>query len=361
MKELYNLFSKYGLKIIEYKNSKEIYCEDQYGYKYKLNKYNFINKQKLPHLFRGNPYAIHNIHNYLLLEGSTLRLLSKEYHNCKEKLEFICVNHQDKGVQLKTLDDLINGKSRCFYCYHDRVGERCAIDVEQIISRCNDLNLEYIDKFIKNQETWVKYICKKHKTKGIQTISWYHLKTCAVGCPYCTGRYKTTEDFIADMNVINRDIEILGSYSGSEGKILCRCKKCGCEWKPVARSLISGQGCPRCCASKGEKRISEYLDSLNITYIPQKSFDGCIYKSKLKYDFYLPDYNMCIEYDGEQHFSPVDFAGKGIEWANNNFKLTQIKDEIKNKYCKDNGINIIRIPFWKYDSINPILDSVVKI
>ena len=54
----------------------------------------------------------------------------------------------------------------------------------------------------------------------------------------------------------------------------------------------------------------------------------------LRFDFYLPTYNLCIEYDGEQHFSPIDFANKGSEWANSSFNQNQKRDEIKNQYCK---------------------------
>lgn len=64
---------------------------------------------------------------------------------------------------------------------------------------------------------------------------------------------------------------------------------------------------------------------------------------------------MCIEFDGIQHFQPVDFAGKGLKWANNNFRMIQIKDNIKNDYCKEHHINLIRIPYWEEENIGEIL------
>ena len=77
----------------------------------------------------------------------------------------------------------------------------------------------------------------------------------------------------------------------------------------------------------------------------------------MKFDFYLPDYNAIIEYDGEQHFMPVDFANKGAELATNSYNKNLKRDEIKNKYCKDNDIRLIRIPYYEYDNIESILTS----
>lgn len=82
-------------------------------------------------------------------------------------------------------------------------------------------------------------------------------------------------------------------------------------------------------------------------------------KKNCVFDFYLPDYNILIEYDGEQHFKPVDFASKGLEWATKIFEYNQIKDKIKNDYCKDNNIRLIRIPYWDFDNIETILASEI--
>lgn len=84
----------------------------------------------------------------------------------------------------------------CKYCGIEKRSEKYRIDDSTILNKCDELGLIYIDRFIKEQETWIKYKCKKHLNKGIQCVSWYHLKTCAIGCPYCTGRYKTTEDLL---------------------------------------------------------------------------------------------------------------------------------------------------------------------
>ena len=357
--ELKNLLLEFNLTLIEYINSKNIIVKDEIGYKYKLNLCNIKARKKLPHIYRGNPFAIENIKNYLEVNNVGLTLLSKEYVDCKHKLEFICDKHIDKGIQYKTMDDIMNSHQSCRYCGIEKRGEQYRISDEAIQDRCNELDLIYIGRYVKNQETWIRFKCKVHLNKGVQDISWYHLKTCAAGCAFCTGRYKTTEDFIREMSEINPDIEIIGEYSGSENPVKCKCKICGHEWSPIGRSLRNKQGCPACTSSKGEIKVKHFLDDNKIAYVAQKSFYDCVYKEKLRFDFYLSDHNILIEYDGEQHFKPVDFASKGLAWANKVFEHNQIKDKIKNDYCKDNNIRLIRIPYWEFDNIETILASEI--
>lgn len=302
-------------------------------------------------------HSIEEIKNYLLQNHPNLHLISNTYNNCKEKLEFICDKHQDKGVQYKNADKIFNRNSGCKYCAIEKQRAGLRIDTETIIVRCAELNLIYIDRVIENKETWVVYQCKNHLDKGSQKIAWYHLKTCIVGCPYCIGRHKTTDEFIEELKTINSDITIIGEYFGSEIPINCKCNMCGHEWSPISRSLKNNQGCPMCSSSKGERKISEYLNSKNIIFNIQYSFIDCKYKGVLKFDFYLSDFNICIEYDGIQHFEPVDFANKGSEWASNEFKLNQKRDKIKNDYCKNKNIQLIRIPYYNFNEIETILDS----
>ena len=76
----------------------------------------------------------------------------------------------------------------------------------------------------------------------------------------------------------------------------------------------------------------------------------------LPFDFYLPDYNTCIEYDGIQHFEVVDYFG-GLD----GFITTKIRDTIKNEYCKSKNIKLIRIPYWGFDNIENILKKELNI
>ena len=335
---------------------KSIHIIDENGYKYKTNLKKLSKSNRLPHKFRNNPYAIDNIKTYLIEINSPLTLLSTEYKNCKEKLEFRCKIHNDK-TQFKTLDDIITQKGACKFCSFEQIGKRCQISTQIVEQRCSELNLIYVDRFIKNQDTFVKFICPNHVDKGTQEIAWYHLKSSAYGCPYCAGKYKTTEDFKKELSHLMPDITILGEYTGSEGHITCQCNICGHIWSPIARSLKNKEGCPACKMSRGERKIHQYLTNRNLQFEYQKSFLDCSDKSSLLFDFYIDSIRLAIEYDGEQHFFPVDFAGRGRNWAEEQFKKNKFHDELKNQYCLEHNISLLRIPYFEYENIANILNE----
>jgi very-short-patch-repair endonuclease len=112
---------------------------------------------------------------------------------------------------------------------------------------------------------------------------------------------------------------------------------------------------PRCFVSKGERVISDYLKKNNITFIPQKRYKNCRYKHPLPFDFYLPDNNILIEYDGKQHFIP-DGRMVTVE----DFQKHVQKDTIKLKYAIGNGITLLRISYLETDDIAQILDEVLN-
>jgi hypothetical protein len=136
----------------------------------------------------------------------------------------------------------------------------------------------------------------------------------------------------------------LSDYENVYSDINIKCPDHGFFKMRLRNHLYYGYGCPSCSSSKGEECIIKYLEENNIEYIFQKKFENCIYKNPLRFDFYLPKYNICIEYDGIQHFEPIKFFG-GEEI----FKNIKERDNIKNEYCLENNIKLIRIP---YDNIN---------
>ena len=101
-----------------------------------------------------------------------------------------------------------------------------------------------------------------------------------------------------------------------------------------------GSGCPSCNKSKGELYVKSFLEKNNIIFISQKKFDECTFKKELIFDFYIPDRKICIEYDGEQHFKPIKFYG-GLE----KFNIQKMKDEIKNNFCENNNLRLIRLSY----------------
>lgn len=141
-------------------------------------------------------------------------------------------------------------------------------------------------------------------------------------------------------------------YHGITKDALLKHKNCGFIFKiRQLHDLFNGRnrGCPKCYQfkSKGEQAIMRYLENNHINYIPQKTF-APLNKSKYRFDFFIPDYNLAIEYQGEQHFYDT-------HWFNEDLNSTQKRDIVKRDYCKENNIELLEIPYWKYDKINQIL------
>ena len=168
---------------------------------------------------------------------------------------------------------------------------------------------------------------------------------------------KTTEQFIKEANIIHdfRFSYDKTNYIKNQIKVIINCPIHGdFEQRPL--SHLQGNGCPNCSESKGEKIIAKYLDKNNISYYRQHKFDDCKNIFQLPFDFYIPKYRTCIEFDGKQHYEPADFFG-GIEA----FEKLKINDRIKDDYCEDNFINIIRIRYDQMDKIDSILNESFQI
>ena len=217
---------------------------------------------------------------------------------------------------------------------------------DEYVRQLNDIN-QYIEVLEEYQGTDIP-ILHKCKLDGHEWHARPHNVLNGVGCPKCANNIRRTHsEYMALVEKINPHIEVIGDYINSDTPILHRCKIDNNTWMVRPADIIKGRGCPRCSQSHGEKQISCWLVNQNIVFIAQKRFDGCRNKNALPFDFYLPEYNICIEYDGIQHFEPVDFAGKGEEWAWQRFKETQYNDEVKNQYCNNNNIILLRIPYFK--------------
>lgn len=136
--------------------------------------------------------------------------------------------------------------------------------------------------------------------------------------------------------------EMLYGYKNTQTYCRCKCD-CGNESVVYIGNLQAGKSMSCGCMenqSIGERIIKDILINNNVHFIPQKRFDGCRNINPLPFDFYLPDYNVCIEYDGIQHFEPVEFFG-----GQDGFKRRTYNDAIKTQYCINNNINLIRLPY----------------
>ena len=137
-----------------------------------------------------------------------------------------------------------------------------------------------------------------------------------------------------------------------DGKIVWKCQcDCGGICYVISTFLTQGrtQSCG-CMVSAGEHKIETILQQNNIVYQKQKTFESCRNPKTgylLRFDFYLPEYNILIEYDGPQHYE-ADNGWNTLERV----QSTQYRDQIKNEWCEKNHIKLIRIPYTKYNSLN---------
>lgn len=143
------------------------------------------------------------------------------------------------------------------------------------------------------------------------------------------------------------------SRSGSSGDRrvmwLCECD-CGNQTITSGRRLLLGQTCScGCIKSKAELEIKNILSRCKIEFMPQKTFPNCVYKGVLFFDVYIPSLNLCVELDGEQHDFPVEFFG-----GEKCFIETQLRDQIKNTYCLEHNINLLRIPYTQFHRLEEI-------
>ena len=168
----------------------------------------------------------------------------------------------------------------------------------------------------------------------------------------------TTNEFISRSKKIHSDKYdySLVEYKNNVTKVKIICPIHGI-FEQTPKSHIKGRGCPKCNSSKGELKIIEWLEYYNISYEMEKTFDGLISSKgvNLRFDFFLPNHDTIIEYDGRQHFKPVKYFGGEI-----GLLKTQERDKIKNEWCKNNNIKIIKISYKSYESIQNIIKDILN-
>jgi len=268
------------------------------------------------------------------------------YINSELKVKIICPIH---GIFEQIPNNHLRGHI-CTECSGKKKSTTIKFIKKSIIIHNNKYDYSLVNYTSANKK--VKIICPIH---GIfEQIPSSHL--LGKGCKKCDNDKKS----LTNLEFITRSINIHGSkydyslvnYTNIYTNIDIICKKHGI-FNQRPEHHMNGNGCPKCKESRGELKISKLLDEFNIKYVKQKKFNDCIDKRQLPFDFHLPNLNVCIEFDGLHHFEPIN-TWKG-EIGLMDIKL---KDEIKNKYCQDNNINLIRI---KYDeNIKEKLNNLIK-
>lgn len=114
-------------------------------------------------------------------------------------------------------------------------------------------------------------------------------------------------------------------------------------------------GCSKCKSPRGESLVRWWCSKHDIITEEQKSFETCVYKKQLKFDFYIPHHNLLIECNGKQHYQYSPIFHKKNKW--NTFAIQQERDKIKSDWARNNNIELLIIPFDEYDNIFDILSK----
>lgn len=280
-----------------------------------------------------------------------------DYKNLDTKVKIICPTH---GVFDQTPRNHLKGND-CFECSKTKRSKT----TEEFIKQAREVHGDYYDYSLtkyKNYLNKVKIICPIHGEFEEFPTEHIYKKS---GCKKCgiekTKKYTLLglDKFVEKSNKIHnnkydyKNVVYVNCYS----KVEIICPKHGSFFQKPCDHIHSTAGCPICKESKGERLISSILSEFNIYFIPQKSFDDLKHKNSLYFDFYLPKYNCCIEYDGEQHFKLI------VGWMNEAaFKEIQYRDKLKNEYCKKNNIPLLRLTYKDKDKdIKPLILEFLQI
>jgi hypothetical protein len=261
-----------------------------------------------------------------------------KYIDATTSIEHYCKKH---CVLWNCLPDNILHGHGCKECGNEKIGDKFRKTHEQYTKEVKAINQDII---VIGQYVGANIpILHKCKVDGYEWNAAPASILYGSGCPKCGGTLKRThEEYVKDVSLINPDIEVIGEYVNATTPVLHKCKMDGYEWLTTPCVILMGCGCPQCNESHGERLVRQWLKNNDIQYISQKKFDDCKDAYPLPFDFYLPDYNCCIEYDGKQHYESVVWFGgqKSLEYI-------QKHDEIKTEYCKNNNIKLLRIPYFK--------------
>ena len=268
------------------------------------------------------------------------------YNGWDKKLVIICKKH---GEFKQAPRYHIYKKWGCPKCAHNQW------DINKFLRLAKEIHNDNFDYSLINEvnkaKDKIKIICNKCKTI-ITTTADTHLNNKAK-CIKCLRGMLTKKEFLEKAKIIHNDKYDYSKarYINLTTKILIICPDHGIFFQRPEHH-INGHGCPKCMSSKGENIVRSFLQVNNIVFEEQKKFDDCKNINLLPFDFFLPKLNLIIEYDGEQHYKPIEMYG-GIK----GFEKRKINDNIKNEFCKINNIKLIRI---RYDeNINEVLTNTI--
>lgn len=284
------------------------------------------------------------------------------YIGGKTKYHCICKIH-DCDVY-KTPQKMLLRDQGCDLCSIEKSKKATRYDDNTYKIKLNEINptIKILSKY-KNVKSRINVECKicGHKWSPI-TESLISKTPC--GCPNCAGNAKKTpEGFESELKLTHPELSLISPYKSANKKVHVLCNDCNNDFWVTPNKLQQGQHCPYCNISNGEREIKRVLDNLNIKYDMYYKFDGLIGCGgrQLSYDFYLHDYNLLIENQGEQHERPVNFTGTLTEEeCENNFKKQVEHDKRKRDYALQHNIKLLEIWYYDFENIENIITNTLQ-
>jgi hypothetical protein len=278
-----------------------------------------------------------------LIHGDKYDYSKVNYINSHTKIIIICKEHGE--FEQVAHGHLLYGCNKCGIIETTNKNKK---DKDNFISEAIKIHGDKYDyskvNYVTNKKN-VIIVCKEHGY-FIQSPQ-SHLR--GSDCKICSNIKrnnkirKTNNEFIEDaikVHGFKYDYSLV-NYTGTDNKIDIICKSHGLFRQKCSKHL-QNQGCPICKESKLEKEIRLFLTENNINYKQQygKSTDD-VYLNRQRLDFYLIDYKIAIECQGQQHFTPVDFGNKGLNYSIKQHEKIKQYDLKKYNMCKEMGIEVI--------------------
>ncbi len=293
-------------------------------------------------------------------EQRGFKLLSTTYNNSDGILQFCC-SQGHLGEMSYTAWRRSTG---CVVCASEQTKNKLRHDYEFVKKKFEERNCILLTSQYDNNLQKLEYICPNKHTVETTFQSFYRKKT---DCIICTGRFsadtkestkeiirKDRLEYVREMFRVEGYTLLSNEYDNNLTKLEYKCPN-GHINITTADAFQAGALCPTCdIRSKGELNIKTYLDNNKINYNMEFKFDDCRYKHKLPFDFYVNN-DFLIEFDGSQHFKPIDFFGgeKALENAQRN-------DVIKTKFCFDNNIPLLRISYKEIKEIPELIEQFME-
>lgn len=281
-------------------------------------------------------------------ENSKCELLSTEYKNSNEKLLLRCSCGREFEVAFKHFK--FSNQRQCKICGYTNGGIKNSNSHENFVSKVREKlgeDYEVLGQY-KNNRTKIKML---HKTCNKEYFQSPDKILQGQRCSHCySSKKRTLDDVREEVSIICKDKFSVVGYNGTD-RVILQCKCGNILTRPMTEIRKNkGAFCNACKSSTGIRAIESFLVKNNIDFIKEYRFEDCKYKKMLPFDFYLPKHNILIEFDGEHHYRPLKHWG-----GEKRFKETQLRDSIKNEFCKSRNIKLIRISFKQENKIEEIL------